>query len=192
MAAFNVIANMNVWAEASQKRVVSVPGFGTLPYADGVPRPVGTIREQVPGQEIRFDDGDRGWPRADGELVEQVIEWAGPYGEFPVTVFASRNRALNTNTFQLAAVLGHHTLIPIGQLAAEPDDSIANYVDQLSDPATGPPSVLITMSTNAGDFPPTVTQAFAEAAARRTGFRLAGAKRLPDGRLMRIWRRQDS
>jgi hypothetical protein len=48
------------------------------------------------------------------------------------------------------------------------------------------------MNTNVDDFPPTVTQSFAEAAARRLGFRLARTMRLPDGRVMRLWRRQAS
>jgi hypothetical protein len=192
LAGFNVLSNLNVWAAASRNRTVSVPGFGSLPYANGVPHAVSAIREQVPGPETRFDDRDRGWLRADRALATQLIEWARPNGELPVAAFASRHRAISSNSVQLASVLRYHMLLPMAQIAAEPEDSIATYADQLSDPAYGPPSVLITMSTNAGDFPPTVTQTYAEAAARRFGFRIARTMRLPDGRLMRLWRSQGS
>ena len=192
MAGFNVLSNMSVWADASRQRTVDVPGFGSLSYANGVPSAVSAIRAQVPGPETRFDDHDREWLTVDRALVEQVLGWPGPEGELPVTVFASRHRALTTNSFQYAGLLTHHILFPIAQLAAEPDDSVATYVDQLSAPTSGPPTVLVTTSTNAGDFEPAVTQRFAEAAARRIGFRLARTMRLPDGRTIRLWRRQGS
>ena len=43
------------------------------------------------------------------------------------------------------------------------------------------------MSRNDGDFPPLVTQAKAEAAARRVGFHRVWATTLPDGRRLRLW-----
>jgi hypothetical protein len=189
VAGFNFISNLNVWDAVSRPRTASVPGFGSLPYANAVPRSVSAIREQVPGPETHFVDRDKGWLRADRALVEQLVEWNGPYGELPVTTFASRHRAISSNSAQLASVLRYHVSIPFNQLIAEPHDSVANYVDQLRDPAYGHPSVVITMSTNAGDFAPTVTQPYAEAAARRLGFRIARTMRLPDGRTMRLWRR---
>jgi hypothetical protein len=114
---------------------------------------------------------------------------AGPYGELPVTAFASRNRVISSNSVGLATELRYHTNVPFTQLLAEPDNTTANYVRQLTDPDLGQPSVLITMSSEAGDFEPQVTQRLAEAAARGLGFRRIGSMRLPDGRILRIWRR---
>jgi hypothetical protein len=189
VAAFNLLANLNLSAGMSATRTVSVPGLGALPYANGVPKAVGTIREQVPGPEAEFVDRDRGWLRADRALSTRLIAMAGPYGELPVTAFASRNRVISSNSVGLATELRYHTNVPFTQLLAEPDDTTANYVRQLTDPDLGQPSVLITMSSEAGDFEPQVTQRLAEAAARRVGFRRIGSMRLPDGRILRIWRR---
>jgi hypothetical protein len=48
-------------------------------------------------------------------------------------------------------------------------------------------AIPITMSSERGDYLPHVTQAHAEAAARRLHFRLIQTMRLPDGRLLRVW-----
>jgi hypothetical protein len=189
---FNLLANLNLSAGMSATRTVSVPGFGALPYANGVPKAVGTIREQVPGPESTFDDRDRGWLTADRALSARLIAMAGPYGELPVTAFASRNRVISSNSVGLAMELGYHTNVLFTQLLAEPDDTAANYVRQLTDPELGQPTVLITMSSEAGDFEPQVTQRIAEAAARRVGFHRVGSMRLPDGRILRLWRRPSS
>jgi hypothetical protein len=82
--------------------------------------------------------------------------------------------------------------VPIAQLVAEPDDSVANYRRQLTETDLGSPAVLITTSRNTGDYPPKVTQSFAEAAARQLGFREVRSLPLPDGRTLRIWRRQSA
>jgi 4-amino-4-deoxy-L-arabinose transferase-like glycosyltransferase len=189
VSCLNIVSNLNLSSAASASRTVSVPGFGALPYANGVPKAVGTIREQVPGPEAEFVDRDKGWLAADRAMAAWLVALEGPNGELPVTGFASRNRLTNSNTVQLAAVLKYHLSIPFMQLNAEPRDSVPNYVHQLNDPALGLPTVLITMSSNAGDFDPLVTQALAEDAARRVGFRRYRSMRLPDGRILRIWRR---
>jgi hypothetical protein len=46
---------------------------------------------------------------------------------------------------------------------------------------------VVTTSTSAGDFEPTVNQARVEAAARSLGMRIIRSVRLPDGRSMRVW-----
>jgi 4-amino-4-deoxy-L-arabinose transferase-like glycosyltransferase len=190
VASFNVLANQNISPTMSRTRQVSVPGLGSIPYTSGVPHAVGAIRAQVPGPEARFDDRDRGWLRADQAVARQALEWSAPDGTLPVVAFASRNRAISTNSAQLASVLTYHLSIPFVQLNAEPDDSVANYARQLTDPEFGHPAVLITMSRNTGDFPPLVTQSLVETAALRVGFRMVRTMRLPDGRQLRFWRRQ--
>jgi len=47
------------------------------------------------------------------------------------------------------------------------------------------------MSSNEGDFPPTVDQESVEIAARRLGFHLVRTMGLPDGRRLRIWFKKD-
>jgi hypothetical protein len=75
----------------------------------------------------------------------------------------------------------------MAQLVADDGDSVAAYTRRLSDPRYGLPGLLVTMSSEAGDYVPRVTQAHAEAAARRLGFRLIQTMALPDGRLLRVW-----
>src|SRR5262249_60111709 len=47
VAGFNLLANLNLSAGLSANRTVSVPAFGALPWANGVPKAVGAIRGQV-------------------------------------------------------------------------------------------------------------------------------------------------
>jgi hypothetical protein len=107
--------------------------------------------------------------------------------EPPVTAFASRNRAISSNSVGLASLLVHNRSIPFTQLQAEPTDTVANYERQLAGPDLGEPTVLVTMNRNDKDFDPLVTQSYAEAAARHLGFRRIRQLELPDGRLMRVW-----
>lgn len=193
VAAVNVLAMSTVWAEASRTRLVSLPGFDEeLPLLKGVPKAVFVIRGQVPGPEATFTDRDAGWLRADRALIRTFESLAGPRGEFPVAALASRHRVLNTNTLQLASMVENRHGLPIVQLEAEPTDAVATYIDQLSGGALGAPSVLVTTSRNTGDFDPLITQSYAEAAARRLGFRRTDTMRLPDGRQLRIWQRQEA
>lgn len=191
ITAANVLAMSTVWAEASRTRLVSLPGFDeSLPVLKGVPKAVFVIRGQVRGPEATFTARDAGWLRADRALVRKLEGLAGPRGEFPVAALASRHRVLNTNTLQLASMAENRHGLPLIQLEAEPTDAVATYREQLSDGALGAPSVLVTMDRNTDDFDPLVTQAYAEAAARRLGFRRIDTMRLPDGRQLRIWQRR--
>jgi hypothetical protein len=190
VAGLALVAHLGISDTATREREVAVPALGTVPYAGGVPFAVRNVREQAPGPEDGFDDGDREWLAADRAVVERLTGWAGPYGVVPVTAFGSHGRILNTNTVQLAAVLERHATIPIVQLSAEPDDSVAAYREQLASAELFHPTVLLTVSSVAGDLPPTMTQARVEAAARMLGFRRVAADRLPDGRLLRYWRRR--
>jgi Dolichyl-phosphate-mannose-protein mannosyltransferase len=190
IAALNVAATSDIWEGLSRNRLVSVPGFGALPWLNGVPHAVGGIRVQVPGPETRFDNRDRGWPRADEGLAQFLVEKVGTPTTTPVVAFASHNRVLNTNTVELAGILRFHRSIPLTLLSAEGGDTVAAYARQLSDPQFGLPTVLVTMDRNTGDFPPLVTQAYAETAARRLHFRVIHTMRLPDGRLVRVWLQQ--
>ncbi len=194
IAAFNALAYSTVWSAASAERNVSVPGFDELPVAYGIPKAVFGIRLQIPGPETRFGGNDRDWPDVDRELAQQFIEWKTPNGALPVVATGVRNRALNPNTIQLAAVLNYKTSIPFVWLSAEPKDSVARYSEQLSDNSEIgiPPSVLLTTDTEVDDFPPAVSQAYVETAARGLGFRLVRTIPLPDGRILRIWRRQSA
>jgi 4-amino-4-deoxy-L-arabinose transferase-like glycosyltransferase len=188
IGALNVAATSSLWQGLAKPRLVSVPGFGEQPWLNGTPRTVDAIRVQVPGPATKFVARDRGWPEADRRLADQLLGriYAGDLAS-GVVAFSSRNRAISSNSVQLALLLYHDTSIPFTQLEAEPDDTVANYARQLRAVEHGPPGMLLTMSRNAGDFPPLVTQSKAETAARRVGFRRVWATSLPDGRRLRLW-----
>ena len=157
----NVAASSNLWDSLARTRYISVPAFGSLPWINGTPQAVSAIRGQAPGPATRFTGRDRGWPEADRVLASLVLRLSNEGATQPVA-FASRNRVLNTSTLLLAGMLEGHTSIWMAQLTAEPDDSVATYVHQLASPDLGMPGVLITMSDNSGDFPPSITQGYAE------------------------------
>jgi 4-amino-4-deoxy-L-arabinose transferase-like glycosyltransferase len=190
IAGLNVVAHLDVSPAATRVREVTLPGLGTVPYAGGMAPSISTIREQLPGPEGHFDESDREWLQADRAVVERLTGWADRYGVVPMTAFGTHSRILNTNTVQLAAVLKLHVMIPLVQLHAEPDDSTATYRDQLASEELFHPQVLLTMSRVAGDFLPRMTQARVEAAARQLGFERVAAERLPDGRVLRYWRKR--
>lgn len=184
----NLAATSTLWDSLSKPRLVEVPAFGHLPWIGGVPQAVGAIRVQVPGSESHFDERDRGWTRTDEELAELFLEPLGPGGTQPLVTFASRNRAISTNSVQLAALLKAHHTIPLTQIVAEPTDSVANYRRQLG-PEAGSPSVVVTMSRNSEDFPPLITQSRVETAAKKLGFRKIRSFELPDGRSLYVWQK---
>jgi hypothetical protein len=183
VAAVNLAASSTLWSGLSRDRQLDLPGLGRLSWLNGVPYAVWDIRTQVPGPESRFVASDRAWPRADARLAALLHAQAGD----PVVAFASRSHILNTNTVGLAAVLGAQRGIPMAQLVADDGDTVAAYERRLADPRYGLPGLLVTMSSEAGDYVPRVTQARAEIAARRLGFRLIRTLTLPDGRLLRVW-----
>jgi hypothetical protein len=183
IAAANLAASSDLWSDLSRDRQLTLPGLTSLSWLNGVNFALSDIRTQVPGPETRFDDRDRGWPRADRALATLLLAQEGP----PVVAFASRSHVLNTNTVQLAGLLAFQRTIPMAQLVADDGDSVRAYVRRMTDPRYGQPRILITMSSEAGDYVPHVTQAYAEAAARRLHFRLIHTMTLPDGRLLRVW-----
>lgn len=192
IALINLAATSTLWDDVAKPRLVEVPGFGALPWINGTPHSIAAIRVQVPGPDTRFVDRDAGWTEADEDLAALLLGLRGPDDTPPVTAFASRHRAISSNSVQLAALATFQRGIPFAQLNAEPRDAIPVYVEQLREPEFGEPTVLVTMDRNTDDFPPLVTQAYAEAAAQRLGFQKARATTLPDGRQMRVWVKQGS
>jgi hypothetical protein len=190
IAAVNVVSTATIWAPASHARYVSLPGIGeSLPITKGVPKAVFAIRAQLPGPETVFDQQDARWPKADEEVAAMLTKISQSGEETPVIAYASRNRVLNSNTVQLASVVKHHQGLPLIQLEAEPNDSVHSYVDQMTDPESGIATVLITMNRNTDDFPPLITQSYAETAAKKLGFRRTRSLELPDGRLLYVWQK---
>jgi 4-amino-4-deoxy-L-arabinose transferase-like glycosyltransferase len=187
IAGLNLAATSNLWDGLAEPHFVAVPGLGQQPWLNGVPRTVDAVRVQVPGPATHFDERDAGWPEADDRLAEALLRWIDSGRlETPTVTFASRHRAISSNSVQVALLLNHRQSVPFAQLNAEPDDSVATYVRQLTDPEFGLPSMLVAMNRNTDDFPPLVTQSLAETAARRVGFRRVGAFTLPDGRQLRV------
>jgi hypothetical protein len=188
IAALNVAATSSLWQSLAEPRFVSLPGFDSQPWVNGIPRPVDAIRTQVPGPRTKFVDRDLGWPEDDEAVAQQLLPriYAGGI-ESGVVAWSSRHRAISANSVELALLLYHDTSIPFTQLEAEPDDTVANYAKQLRNIEHGPPGMLLTMNRNQDDFPPLVTQSKAEAAARIVGFRQVWQTTLPDRRKLRLW-----
>lgn len=189
LGVLNLAATSSLWQGLAEPRSVEVPAFGHQAWLNGSPRPVGSLRAQVPGPTTKFSERDRGWLEADAELggmlLDRIYSGTLPSG---VITFGSRHRAISTNSLQVALVLYHRTSLPLTQLESQPGgDTVANYVSQLTDPEKGLPGMLVTMNRNTDDFEPLVTQARVEAAARRVGFHLAETMALPDGRQLRLW-----
>lgn len=178
----NVLSNSNVSNSLAKMRTVSVPAFGSLPWINGVPHAVSAMRTQLPGPESYFSTADHEWEVAGNELAGFVLEATSKGAHEPIG-FASRNYALNTSTLALDGLADFDHPFYLFQLNPEPD-TVASYARQLREANIG---VLITMSSEEGDYPPLVTQAYAETAARQAGYSVAEKKTLPDGRLMRVW-----
>lgn len=189
IAIVNLLSMSSIWSDAARTRMITLPGiYEELPVLNGAPIAVARFREQAPGPETVFDEGDREWVQADLRVAGLLADLSEPAAS-PVVAFGSRSRTLNTNTVQLASVLRHQRAIPFAQLLAEPDDSLSSYRRQLVDPKFGLPTVLITMSRNTGDYPPRVNQARVERAAREVGFRRINRLELPDGRQLYVWKK---
>lgn len=191
VAALNLVANSNVSDGLSRMRFIDLPVLGGQPWIGGVPHAIAALRVQIPGPDTHFVERDKGWPLVDERLADLLIQPIGPGGYPPVVAFASRHRLISTNSVGLAALLKYHRGIPFTQLTAEPSDTVGNYARELSDPALPEQTALVTMSSNEGDFPPLVTQPYAEIAARRLGFHRLRTMRLPDGRILRVWLKRD-
>ena len=114
IAALNLAASSSLWSGLAEASTVSVPGYGEQAWVNGTPRPVGAIRVQVPGPATRFVDGDRrlaGSRREAGERPPAAdLRWPTESG---VVAFASRNRAISSNSVGLALLLNHRTVDPV-------------------------------------------------------------------------------
>jgi 4-amino-4-deoxy-L-arabinose transferase-like glycosyltransferase len=186
IAVVNIVAHSTVSDEMARARNVAVPLLGELPWVNGEEHAVSAVRVQVPGPLNHFASQDQGWTDADAELAD-LLQSEVEQGRVGLITFAMRNRVISTNSVGLASVLDHHVGLPLTQIVAEPTDTVANYRRQLTDPELGLPTALVTMSTEAGDFEPLVTQKKVEAAAKPLGFRLIHTIPLPDGRQARVW-----
>jgi hypothetical protein len=150
------------------------------------------MRQEQPGPETRFADADRAWPRASDRLARYIVDDLGT-PSVPVTAFAPANALINTSTVALASLQDYQAiLIPLVGLADEGND-VAAYTQDLNDPGSGLPAVLITVRSK-GDYELQVGpgQAAVEKAARRSGFQLVRTMPLPNGTRLHVWERRES
>lgn len=187
IAAVNLVATSGLWDDAGKPRLVDVPVLGELAWVNGEAHAVAAIRVQVPGPVTHFDSADEGWTELDRKLANLLLSKIAPEGRPRLAAFASRNRVVSGNSVGLAGLLERRTGIPLTQIEAEPNDSVANYERQLNTPVIGEPTAVITTSTEAGDFDPLVTQKKVEIALRHSGFVLVRQIPSPDGRSFRVW-----
>jgi 4-amino-4-deoxy-L-arabinose transferase-like glycosyltransferase len=191
LVALNVAASTDLSATLSRSRALAIPGLGEVPWTRGVPNAVAAIRGLAPGSDTRFDLAERGWPAADDALARYLAEDLGVPASAPIVGFGARNRVLNANTVGLATLLRFQRPLTPTQLTSVAGDTAAAYREALGS-FPGGPGVLLTTSTEAGDYQPRVTQSRVEAAARSLGFRLVQTLSLPDGRQLRVWSRLPS
>lgn len=184
----NLVSTATLSESLSKQRLVEFPPLGEVPWVNGEPHAVAAVRAQVPGPAYRFTAAERGWQKVDEELAQALNEPLGREVPLPaLTFFGSRNRVISSNSVGAIALLDQRVGLPLGQLSAEPNDSVANYVHQLTDPELGQPTALVTMSSEVDDFPPVVTQSKVVTAAERVGFHKVREYPTPDGRRVYIW-----
>jgi hypothetical protein len=191
IAALNTVSTATVWSAASHTRSISIPGFSnSFPVTKGVPKSVFALRAQIDGPETTFDGRDEKWLETNERVAEELRRLYESNGEAPIVAFASRNRVISSNAVQLAALLKYKEGMPLIQLEAEPNNTVANYTSQLSDPDFGEATAMISIVPNTDDFPPLVSQRKAAIAARRIGLVKVERLRLPDGRSLYLWGRR--
>jgi hypothetical protein len=184
----NLLSTATLSESLSKQRLVEFPPLGEVPWVNGEPHAVSAIRVQVPGPADRFTKDELGWQKIDEELAQALMEPLGREVPLPsLTTFGSRNRVISSNSVGAIGLLDQRVGIPLTQLSAEPSDSVANYVKQLTEPEFGQPTALVTMSSEVEDFPPLATQSKVAAAARRVGFQKVREWTAPDGRRVYLW-----
>lgn len=194
VAIFNVVSTATIWKWAAQGRYTSVPLLAeNIPITKGQPKAVFASRIQFPGSEFMFGRRDGLWLRADRKLSGIIETLYGPNGEAPVVAFASRNRMLNSNTMQLAAVQKYQRGVPLEQFEVEEEseNNVAHYKEVLNGAEEAAPTALVTMSSEENDYNIAINQKKAEAAARQVGFHRFASMTLPDGRTLWVWRKGD-
>jgi hypothetical protein len=188
IGALNLVSTATLSESLSKQRLVEFPPLGEVPWVNGEPHAVAAIRAQIPGPADRFTTAELGWQKIDEELAQALVEPLGREVPLPaLTTFGSRNRVISSNSVGAIGLLDQRVGIPLTQLNAEPSDSVANYVEQLTDPELGQPTALVTMSSEVGDFPPLATQRKVVAAAKQVGFHKAREYTAPDGRRVYLW-----
>ncbi len=193
VTAVNVVSTSTISGTLTRQRTVEVPGFGALPWVDGVPKAVAAIREQVPGPEWKFDEADRAYNGVNYELDRYIVDDLGDFPTVPVTIYASRNRVINTNTLTLETLQRYRgRVIPLAQVEPDPADSPSAYRAQLEDPVNGPPGIIVSSRPAKGDFEPTIDQSAIEKAARQVGFRLMRTFNLPFSTRVFVWKKPES
>ena len=191
VTALNVVSSSTISESLSKQRTVHVPGFGFLPWVNGIPKAVAAVREQVPGPEWKFDDSDREYVRVNYEIDRYIVDELGDIPTVPFTAYGTRSRVLNTNSLTLET-LQRYTgrVIPLAQVQPVPGNDPAEYAEQLEDPVNGPPGVLVTTAPTAGDFEPRIEQGAIEKGAKLAGFRLVHTIHAPFGVRALIWERE--
>ena len=187
VAGFNLVMKAGIFAEISGRWTTYVPGLGHLIVVDGR----GDIQRVLsysnyfngPGIQ-RIPELHKEWMPFGLRVTKWLIEYASAHDRRPVCVFASRDPFYNPNLLSLVSALNLKRKLHFGQLdAAISGDTVEAYRARLRDR----PNFLIATDPGREVFPPPVTQAFAEEAARSLGFELVATFMLPDGRVTRIW-----
>jgi len=165
-----------------------IEGIGSVPVTDPrAPAVIALSVDTAMPAELRFDEADRGWIEAGGEIARQANEKAATAGRTPVVGVANRDIVMNRNLLQLSTRLGGQPFFPIAQMTPDLGDTAEAYEAALADPDRGQPNVVMTTPDETGDFEPYVTQAEVVKALRRSGFTPFGEVEMPNGETVTLW-----
>ena len=108
-----------------------------------------------------------------------------------VTAFGFRHQLLNVNSVQLEELAAGEPPFPLAQVAPVATTDTVGGLRRLAEQGRTRPSAcnLLTATGDAHEFPPPVTPAYMEEAARQAGFVVTTQWSLPDGRVVSLWRR---
>jgi hypothetical protein len=185
VAAFNVVMKADVFAFASQFRVVDVPVFGTATLTNGQ----GYLHQHLVsaagyrlGPPTRWlPDHDKAWLQFYDDVAAYVDDLQRPNIRVRLALVAP---LLNASALRLAAYRGDYSATDLGYVDTQGQDSVSAYRRFLVEQQ---PVVLLTTSREAAHFGAPITQRLVEAAATSLGYKLEKRIRMPDGRELRVW-----
>jgi Dolichyl-phosphate-mannose-protein mannosyltransferase len=185
-----VVLTKSGWVEPlAEVRMVSVPGFGSIPVTDGT----GIIQREIRGAGYDIEPVTQPLPvmhRRWLPLARDVVGWslrrAENRGE-PLHLMLGPDDLIFSNwRLSLAAQLWFHRWQPVDYLSTFPSgDSVASYRRQLGSQTLHNALVIF-------DPPPyaKITRWKVEAAARSFGFTPVKSFTMPDGRKLWVWWRE--
>ena len=187
VVSIGAVVSKSGWVEPlARVRIVSLPGFGSVPVTDGR----GIIQREFESAGYDLGPPTQPLPAVHHEwlpLARQVVGWslnrAEERGEPLHLVLGFDDLIFSNSRLILAAQLWFHQFLPVDYLRSFlQGDTVVSYRSQLLSPRLQNALVI-------GDPSPyaTITRSKVEVAARELGFRPVKSFTMPDGRGLWIW-----